>query len=382
MTPIDWIIIGVCLLVALYGYAQGFIVGVLSLAGFALGAFLGTRLAPLVLSEGAHSPYAPLFGLLGALVVGVILAVVLEGFGVAVRRRLRIPGFAMVDGVLGAVLTACVALGVAWIAGAAALQAPGASTLRHDIQRSLILRNLNAILPPTGPILNALSRLDPIPQIHGPQPDGAPPKSTILRDPRIKRARDSVVRVLGTACGLNVEGSGWVAATGVVVTNAHVVAGESDTTVEADGAPPMLNATTIYFDPSNDVAVLRVPGLQRRALDLAPRPRRGAAGAVLGYPQNGPFRATAARLGMTQTFSSQDAYGRGPISRSITTFRGRVRPGNSGGPVVDGTGRVMSTVFAATVGGGERGGYGVPNRIVRRALARASQPVSTGACAH
>ena len=382
MTPIDWIIIGVCLLVALYGYAQGFIVGVLSLAGFALGAFLGTRLAPLVLSEGAHSPYAPLFGLLGALVVGVILAVVLEGFGVAVRRRLRIPGFAMVDGVLGAVLTACVALGVAWIAGAAALQAPGASTLRHDIQRSLILRNLNAILPPTGPILNALSRLDPIPQIHGPQPDVAPPKSTILRDPRIKRARDSVVRVLGTACGLNVEGSGWVAATGVVVTNAHVVAGESDTTVEADGAPPMLNATTIYFDPSNDVAVLRVPGLQRRALDLAPRPRRGAAGAVLGYPQNGPFRATAARLGMTQTFSSQDAYGRGPISRSITTFRGRVRPGNSGGPVVDGTGRVMSTVFAATVGGGERGGYGVPNRIVRRALARASQPVCTGACAH
>lgn len=382
MTPIDWIIIGVCLLVALYGYAQGFIVGVLSLAGFALGAFLGTRLAPLVLSEGAHSPYAPLFGLLGALVVGVILAVVLEGFGVAVRRRLRLPGFAVVDGVLGAVLTACVALGVAWIAGAAALQAPGASTLRHDIQRSLILRNLNAILPPTGPILNALSRLDPIPQIHGPQPDVAPPKSTILRDPRIKRARDSVVRVLGTACGLNVEGSGWVAATGVVVTNAHVVAGESDTTVEADGAPPMLNATTIYFDPSNDVAVLRVPGLQRRALDLAPRPRRGDAGAVLGYPQNGPFRATAARLGMTQTFSSQDAYGRGPISRSITTFRGRVRPGNSGGPVVDGTGRVMSTVFAATVGGGERGGYGVPNRIVRRALARASQPVSTGACAH
>jgi S1-C subfamily serine protease len=271
---------------------------------------------------------------------------------------------------------------VAWIAGAAALQAPGASTLRHDIQRSLILRNLNAILPPTGPILNALSRLDPIPQIHGPQPDVAPPKSSILRDPRIKRARDSVVRVLGTACGLNVEGSGWVAATGVVVTNAHVVAGESDTTVEGDGAPPMLNATTIYFDPSNDVAVLRVPGLQRRALDLAPRPRRGDAGAVLGYPQNGPFRATAARLGMTQTFSSQDAYGRGPISRSITTFRGRVRPGNSGGPVVDGTGRVMSTVFAATVGGGERGGYGVPNRIVRRALARASQPVSTGACAH
>jgi S1-C subfamily serine protease len=382
VTPIDWIIIGVCLLVALYGYAQGFIVGALSLAGFAVGAFLGTRLAPLVLSEGAHSPYAPLFGLAGALVVGAILAIVLEGFGVAVRRRLRIPGFAVVDGVLGALLTACVALGVAWIAGAAALQAPGAAALRRDIQRSLILRNLNAILPPTGPILNALSRLDPIPQIHGPAPDVAPPRSAILRDPRVKRASDSVVRVLGTACGLNVEGSGWVAATGLVVTNAHVVAGESDTTVEADGSPPQLGAQTVYFDPSNDVAVLRVPGLQRRALHVASDPGRGDAGAILGYPENGPFHASAARLGTSQTFSSQDAYGRGPISRSITTFRGRVRPGNSGGPVVDGTGRVTTTVFAATVGSGERGGYGVPNRIVRRALGGADGSVSTGACAH
>jgi S1-C subfamily serine protease len=382
VTPIDWIIIGVCLLVALYGYAQGFIVGALSLAGFALGAFLGTRLAPLVLAKGAHSPYAPLFGLAGALVVGAILAIVLEGFGVAVRRRLRVPGFAMVDGILGAALTACVALGVAWIAGAAALQAPGASSLRRDIQRSLILRNLNAILPPTGPILNTLSRLDPIPHIRGPQPDVAPPRSAILRDPRVKRARNSVVRVLGTACGLSVEGSGWVAPGGEVVTNAHVVAGETDTTVEVDGAPPQLSAQAIWYDPTNDVAVLRVPGLGRPALDLAPDPRRGDAGAVLGYPENGPFHAAAARLGATETFSSQDAYGRGPLSRSITTFRGRVRAGNSGGPVVDGVGRVMTTVFASTVGGAERGGYGVPNRVVRRALARARHPVGTGACAH
>jgi Trypsin-like peptidase domain/Colicin V production protein len=382
VTPIDWIIIGACLLVALYGYAQGFIVGVLSLVGFAVGAFVGTRLAPLVLSGGAHSPYAPLFGLAGALVAGAILAIGLEGVGVAVRRRLRLPGLALVDGVLGALLTACVALGVAWIAGAAVLQAPGTSTLRHDIQRSVILRNLNAILPPAGPILNALSRLDPLPQIRGPEADVPPPRSGILRDPGVQRARRSVVRVLGTACGLNVEGSGWVAAPGIVVTNAHVVAGEDDTTVEADGSPPQLGAQALYFDPSNDLAVLSVPQLDRPRLDLVPDPSRGDGGAVLGYPQNGPFDAEPARLGGTQTFSSQDAYGRGPVSRSITAFRGRVRSGNSGGPVVSSTGRVLTTVFASTVGGGARGGYGVPNDIVRRALARADRPVSTGACAH
>jgi S1-C subfamily serine protease len=173
-----------------------------------------------------------------------------------------------------------------------------------------------------------------------------------------------------------------VAAPGIVVTNAHVVAGEDDTTVEAGGAPPQLSAQALYFDPSNDIAILSVPQLDRPRLALAPDPRRGDAGAVLGYPQNGPFDAEAARLGGTQTFSSQDAYGRGPISRSITSFRGRVRSGNSGGPVVNGTGRVMTTVFASTLGGGERGGYGVPNDIVRRALARADRPVSTGACAH
>src|SRR3954447_7513866 len=266
----------------MYGYAQGFIVGALSLAGFAVGAFVGTRVAPLILSEGAHSPYAPLFGLAGALVAGAILAIGLEGVGVAVRRRLRIPGFAVVDGVLGAVLTACVALGVAWIAGAAALQAPGAASLRNDIQRSVILRNLNAILPPTGPILNALSRLDPLPQIRGPQPDVAPPRSGILRDPGVRKAKRSVVRVLGTACGLNVEGSGWVAAPGIVVTNAHVVAGEDDTTVLREGQAPGAAATAVPFAPRNDVAVLHAPGLDAPALALAPSPPPGTGAAILG----------------------------------------------------------------------------------------------------
>ena len=116
--------------------------------------------------------------------------------------------------------------------------------------------------PAPGPILNALSRLDPLPQIRGPVSRTWRRRSAaILRDPQVKRRASSVVRVLGTACGLNVEGSGWVAAPGVVVTNAHVVAGEDDTTVEAGGAPPLLDATPICFDPSNDVAMLRVPGL-------------------------------------------------------------------------------------------------------------------------
>jgi S1-C subfamily serine protease len=382
MTTVDWIIVAFTLLLALYGWAQGFVVGALSLAGFALGAVLGTRLGPALLPDGSDSPYAPVFGLAGALVAGAILATGLETLGFGLRRLLpkgRV--FGTIDGVLGAALTACVALGIAWIVGAVALQTPGARELRRDIQRSSVLRELNAILPPSGPILNALARFDPSPRVDAPTPEVAAPRGSILRDPQVRAARRSVVRVLGTACGLGIQGSGWVARPGVVVTNAHVVAGEDDTVVQRGTDGPRLGATPIAYDPRNDIAVLRVQGLDAPALPLAPAVPRGTPGAILGYPENGPFDSRASRLGDTEIVLSEDAYGRGPIRREITSLRGLVRSGNSGGPVVDGGGRVLTTVFAATRGGTRRGGFGVPNDVVRRALQGAGGSTSTGACA-
>ena len=381
MTTLDWIILLFVSLLAVYGYAQGFLVGILSLAGFVGGAFLGTRLTPLLLSEGSRSPYAPLFGLAGAILVGGILASTLEVFGLRVRERIRIPGFGVLDGVLGAVLSAGVAFGIAWLLGAVALQTPGAGQLRDDIQRSVVLQRLNDLLPPSGPILNALARFDPFPRINGPRADVPPPTGAILRDPDVRAASASAVRVLGTACGLGIEGSGWVARPGVVVTNAHVVAGEDDTVVQARGTGPRLSASAIHFDPRNDVAVLRVNGLDAPALSLARSVSPGTAGAILGFPDNGPYDARAGRVGATQATITGDAYGRGPVTRLITSLRGLVREGNSGGPMVDAGGRVLTTVFAAAVGGARRGGYGVPDQIVRSALASASGTVSTGPCA-
>jgi S1-C subfamily serine protease len=167
------------------------------------------------------------------------------------------------------------------------------------------------------------------------------------------------------------------------VTNAHVVAGETDTTVQQRGVGPRLSAQPIWFDPRNDVALLRVPALD----DVPPLPLRvnappGTSAAILGFPENGPYDVEPGRLGRTSTVRTQDAYGRGPINRLITSLRGRVRSGNSGGPMVDGGGRVVTTIFAATVGAGQRSGFGVPDSVVRDALARAKGPVGTGACAH
>lgn len=380
MTTLDWIILVFVSVLAVYGYARGFVVGFLSLLGFAAGAFLGTRLVPVFLSQGSRSPYAPLFGLAGALLLGGLLASVLELLGFELRRRIRIPGFGVVDSVLGAVLSACIAFGIAWLLGAAALQTPGAGQLRDDIQRSVVLQRLNQLLPPSGPILNALARFDPFPRINGPRADVPPPTGGILRDPDVRSASAAVVRVLGTACGLGIEGSGWVAGPGVVVTNAHVVAGEDDTVVQVHGHPPGLSARAIHFDARNDIAILRVGGLDAPSLPIAPAAPAGTAAAILGYPEDGPFDARPGRIGETQKSLTDDAYGRGPVTRLITSLRGLVREGNSGGPVVDARGRVLTTVFAATVGG-QPGGYGVPDPIVRSALANARGTVSTGPCA-
>jgi S1-C subfamily serine protease len=272
---------------------------------------------------------------------------------------------------------AAVALALVWLAATVVLHSSATSELRPDVRRSLIVRELNGLLPPPDPLLEAIDRVDTLPSIAGPTTPVAPPDAAIASDPDIERAGLSVVRVLGTACGLGVEGSGWVAAPGLVVTNAHVVAGEDDTTIATqDGAS--FEAVPVLYEPGNDLAVLRIEA-DLPALPIAEDPRSGTGGAVLGYPENGPFAASPARLGETQTAISQDSYGNGPIHRQIAFLRGRVRSGNSGGPLVDSAGRVLGTLFASTTSG-QSGGFAIPNDIVLPALARATNPVDTGPC--
>jgi S1-C subfamily serine protease len=378
MTVLDWGIVAFTLALAIWGYEQGLIVGAFTLTGFTLGAFAGSRLAPALLSGGSHSPYAPLLAALGALMFGAAVAVSLEGLGAGVRARLiRGPTLHLADGAGGAVLIAAVALGLTWIFGAVALHAPGAAELRRDVQRSLILGHLNDLLPPSGPILNALNRVDPRASVPGPPASVGPPSKAIVSDPEVARAGGSVVKVLGTACGLGVEGSGWMAAPGLVVTNAHVVAGESDTTVSGpDGTK--VDATPVHYEPINDLAVLRVD-LSLPALPMARNPSPGTSAAVIGYPENGGLTITPARFGATQSVISEDSYGRGPVTRQMSSIRGAIRSGDSGGPVVDMKGRVLATVFAATTTG-KPGGFAIPGNLVRSAISNSSGPVGTGAC--
>jgi S1-C subfamily serine protease len=378
VTVLDWAILAFTFALALWGYRQGLIVGALTLAGFAAGAFVGSRVGPLLLTRGADSPYAPLCGALGALLAGALTAVTVESFALGLRERIvRRPFLHAADGAGGAALIASVALGLAWVFGAVLLHAPSTVRLRADIQQSLILRSLNDVLPPTGPLLHALDRVDPAPTVLGPAAPVAKPGSAIASDPDVLRAGDSVVRVLSTACGLGIEGSGWAVAPEIVVTNAHVLAGADDTTVTTqDGAE--LDATPIYYEPRQDLALLRV-GSALPPLPVSSERQEGEDGAVLGYPENGPYVLEPARIGETRETVSEDSYGNGPVERTITALSGAVRSGNSGGPLVDSGGRVVGTVFAATTSG-PRGGFAIPAEQVRAALGLTRDEVGTGPC--
>ncbi|TCJ20296.1 MarP family serine protease [Rubrobacter taiwanensis] len=379
---LDWLIVAFAVLLAMRGLSAGFLASLLSLAGVVAGAFLGSRLAPALLSGETLAPYGPLISIAGALIFAAIGEAAARSLGDRLRRRLKDGGLvAALDGLGGALFGAAMALIFAWIAGVLILQAPLSPLLHNPVQRSEIFQRLDERLP-SQTLLQTFARLDPLPELDGPDADVAPPDAAILQDLDLQTLGPSVVRVSGIACGVGVEGSGWVAAPGLVVTNAHVVAGEEYTSVQPGGAGQRLDAEVVLFDVRNDIAVLRVPGLDLPSLPTA-SPIPGEPVAILGYPGNGPFDVRPGRLGNTHAVISSDFYGRGPVQRQVTSIRGLVRQGNSGGPVVNARGEVVATVFASRADG-ERVGYGIPSPIVEDLIATALQnpePADTGPCA-
>lgn len=365
MTRVDWIALAIAALAALSGLKRGLIATSLSLAGLAAGAVLGARLAPQFLHGGSSSPYTPLAALAGALIGALVLQTVAGIVGSFARGSLSvIPPLRVLDSLGGLVAGAALGLAVVWVAGAVLLQLPGQTELRKEVQQSVILQHLNDVAPPST-ILRAFARVDPFPQIAGPAPPSVPPNPRVLASAYVEHARPSVVKITATACGLGVEGSGWVARPHIVVTAAHVVAGAHD--IIADGLP----ATALVVDRKEDVAVLHVPQLREPALPIVD-PHDGDEVAILGYPEDGPFDARAGRIGDTA-----DVLVNGTL-REVTALSGLIRHGNSGGPAVNVDGQVEATIFAARIG--QPAGYGIPASPVRDDLARARGPVSTGSC--
>jgi hypothetical protein len=376
---IDLIVGGLIVVMVAWGFWRGLTISTLALAGFAAGAVLGARLAPLVLNGGLSSTYAPVIAVPGALVAGAVSAAAVERFGFRLRHRLDRLGPAGPIG--GALLGGCLGVMAAWILGTVALQV---DSLRDQVRRSEILSRLDAVLQPPGPTPVLEASFDPFPTVEGPPPQVAPIDPRVVSEPGVRAASHSVVKVLTMGCHHGGSGSGWIAAEGLVVTNAHVLATKDVIEVRFQERGPSFPATAIWFDPRNDVGILRVPGVKGvPALPLVHDPHPGTPAAVLGFPL-GHWKVGPARLGPTSstTAGHLSKVPKGISSklfgRLITSFAGRTQHGNSGGPVVDARGRVLATVFGGDSGGFY--GFGVSNTVVRAALQRAGPPVGTGPC--
>lgn len=376
MSWVDGLVLAWVALSAIVGFQRGLSAQFLSLAGLALGGFLGARLGPIFLSDGDSSPWVPFASLIGAVVGALLLQATASLLGTKVRWAISRGPFRLADSAGGVIIGIGVGLAVAWLGAVAALQIEGAG-LRRTVERSSILSGIVDVVPPRS-VLRTLARLDPLPLISAPPDLSLPrPDGSVLASSVTREAGLGVLKVESVACGAGVQGSGWVIRRTLVVTNAHVIAGGEQIRVAAPNGQ-VLAATPVYRDVRNDVAVLRVSGLTVTPLGVSMKVPDDEQVALLGYPRDGPLIAVSATAGRPTNVFTPDAYGRHTRLRTVIPLRGKVQRGDSGGPVINAKGRVVGMMFAASTRGG--GGFGVPIAKIVDALDSPLRPVDPGPC--
>lgn len=394
MNPLDVIIIVITVGFALAGLRQGFLVSVVSFIGFVIGGLLGLLLMPRLLTSQAPGRTRALVALVGVVLCATIVQALCAWLGGALRNRITWRPARRVDAFAGALISAVAVLVAVWLLGSALLRADPTVPFASDARSSRVLSAMDDVMPgsPDQVISTFSSLLDTtgFPQVFSDlnleQPVPVPPPdATVGQTAGVRRASLSTVKVVGNAdsCSERIEGSGFVFAPDHVMTNAHVVAGVVHPFVYVPGAPTSLAAKVVEFDPHTDVAVLYVPGLSARPLSFAGTGQTGQDAAVLGYPGDGPLTVSPARIREALHAQGQDIYGKSQAVRDIYSLRAIVRPGNSGGPLVDSSGRVLGVVFAASRTDAQTG-YALTAAQVSAAAAAgraAHDSVPTGTCA-
>jgi S1-C subfamily serine protease len=358
---LDLVLIALIAAFAVAGYRQGFIIGVLSLAGFVLGVAGGAFIAPGISRALAKSvqwqAFIAILVVFAAAVIGMLIA---SGLGVAVRSRLTGRPATVVDSLGGAAVNIVAVLIVAWLIGSF-LQNAQFSGISRQVDDSAVLRTVDSVMP------RAVLYLPVFPGLHSLLSNGlysqvfsaigaegsltlAPASKTVLKAPALARDEQSIVKIEGIAssCSQQIEGSGFVIAPHHVLTNAHVVAGVTVGPYVYQPGGPQLAAHVVLYDPLRDLAVLYVPGLSAPVLKLAGPASNGTSAIVAGYPEDHPFTVVPARIGYSMQASGPNIYATQDVTRQIYPIKADIRSGNSGGPLLARDGQVYGVVFAAS----------------------------------
>ena len=360
MTLVDLAIISFVLASIVHGLWLGAAVQVLSYGGFVGGLLLGSAIAPAIVDRADDPLTVRLLTIVVVFGTAVVVGANGRSVGLRVWRGLRKLRLSAIDAVLGAAVAGASALVLSWLVGNMLATVPRPE-LAAQIQRSVVLQELDAALPPAPFVVARVQGLledRGVPPVFAGLPPAPADRLPAPADPSVRqafeRAAGSVAQITGLGCVGVQQGSGFVAGDGLVVTNAHVVAGVDLIQVGIDGQT--FTAVPVVFDPGLDVAVLRVDGLDAPPLPFATEEAdRGLQGAALGYPLGGPLTAEPAVVLRRLDASGRDIYHEELVQRPVYEVQARIQPGNSGGPLVDAEGRVIGLVFSRSAAAADVG---------------------------
>ena len=387
---LDLVLVAAAVLFAVSGYRQGFVVGVLSFLGFLGGGVVGAKLAPMLAAGPLDSLPVGLVGIGTVFLLASLGQVAASFVGGVLRRRLVWQPLRRMDNVAGSLVSVLSLLLVAWLVGQALASAPFPQ-VASQVRRSVVIDTVDQVVPASGQrFFRSFRQLvgdHGFPEVFGGLAptqvvDVEPPDPALASSRAVMVARADILKITGIAssCSRRIEGTGFVFARERVMTNAHVVAGVTNPEVQV--GDKAMRARVVLYDPDRDIAVLFVPGLDRTPLVFTGPATSGASAVVVGFPNDGPFRADPARVRGTQKARGPDIYQRRTVVREIYALRARVQPGNSGGPLLDIQGRVLGVVFAAAADDPQTG-YALTAAEVAsdaKAAATATKAVSTQGC--
>ncbi|KOG11901.1 MULTISPECIES: MarP family serine protease [Streptomyces] len=398
MNVLDILLLLAAVWFAIIGYRQGFVVGILSVLGFLGGGLVAVLLLPILWDQLTDNSEVSTTATVIFVMVVIVCASIGQAFTTHLGNKLRrfitwSPARAL-DATGGALVNVVAMLLVAWLIGSA-LAGTTLPTLGKEVRNSKVLLGVSQVMPDQAStwfanFSSTLARTG-FPQVFSPfanEPitEVLPPDPALAHSPVAARAQRSIVKVVGTAqsCGKVLEGTGFVFADRRIMTNAHVVGGVDEPTVQIGGEGRLYDAKVVLYDWQRDIAVLDVPDLKATPLTFTDEAARSGDDAIVaGFPENGSYDVRSARVRGRISPTGPDIYHRDQVRREVYSLYTTVRQGNSGGPLLTEDGEVYGVIFARSLDDANTG-YALTVDEIREDIERgrtADQQVDTQACA-
>ncbi|MER7724643.1 MarP family serine protease [Streptomyces sp. NPDC096323] len=400
MNVLDILLLAAAVWFAVIGYRQGFVVGILSVIGFLGGGLVAVYLLPVLWDQVTDGSEVSSTAAIVAVVIVIVCASVGQAFtthlGNKLRRYITWSPARALDATGGSLVNVVAMLLVSWLIGSL-LAGTSIPTLGKEVRSSSVLLGIDRVLPPEASTwftdFSSVLAQNGFPQVFSPfanEPitEVRAPDPALAGSPVAARAKQSIVKVVGTApsCGKVLEGTGFVFSSRRVMTNAHVVGGVDEPTVQIGGQGRLYDAKVVLYDWRRDIAVLDVPDLDAKPLQFTDTDNDASTGnsaIVAGFPENGSYDVRSARVRARIDANGPDIYHRGTVQRDVYSLFTTVRQGNSGGPLLTPQGKVYGVVFAKSLDDPDTG-YALTADEIREDITRgraANQQVDSQGCA-